>query len=163
MGETTTLTIRIDEDLKADLERAARAGDQSVTDYVIRAVKARMLPECGTCGRSSEHFVGAGLTPAFRTFLATWKKEKTQNTVTVLEGSERRAYTGNLHNVDQGDGMIFMTVKGGQSAVLVPIPIAIITGWTQEIREDDCFRALLALGYVDGNAWALRGLPMKRR
>lgn len=42
MATTTTLTIRIDVELKRQLEAAAREADQSVTDYMVRAVKLRM-------------------------------------------------------------------------------------------------------------------------
>jgi biotin synthase-related radical SAM superfamily protein len=161
---TTTLTIRIDEKLKADLEQAAKAADQSVTDYVLRAVKARMAPQCPSCGRS-EQFVSPAMSQAFTDFLAMLKKQHVQISITVQEGGERRVYTGELaYNVDQTAGMIFMNVKAPKGTrgggALVPIPKGIITGWTEERGELEYFRRLLGLGYVDGNAWAFRGLAL---
>ena len=160
MGETTTLTIRIDETLKAELEQAAKAADQSVTDYVVRAVKLRMAPQCPQCGRTEQPVGGAAFSQQYLDFISRAKAEHFAFTVTVLEGTERRAYWGQLrYNVPQNEGMLVMMIKSAQ----VPIPRSLVTGWAEDDSEGGYFQRLLGLGYADGNAWVLRAAGLRKR
>lgn len=49
---TTTLTIRIPSDVKKAAMRAARLADQSLTGFVICALKQRIVRQCPKCGRA---------------------------------------------------------------------------------------------------------------
>jgi len=158
MPESTTLMIRMTEEFKTLLERAAQAADQTVTEYVSRALKARMAPQCGTCGRS-EHLIGAAFTPAYEKFVAA-NKGMSPVTISALEGTERRAYRGRIRfDVPQDEGMLFLFIDHPNAAPHTAIPRGLITGWAND--TGDHFDELLNLGYVNGNAWALRGLATK--
>lgn len=163
MGETTTLTIRIDEDLKKQLEQAATADDRSVTEFVVRAVKARIAPQCSQCGRSEQPVLSVGLSPQFDAFLDAKKKQKGAwwMTVTILEGNERRVYWGRVNPREEPEGFLPFLLRVNPDPLAPPmpelpvaIPRGIITGWQQ---DDDArhYRTLVALGYLDGNAWAI--------
>jgi hypothetical protein len=96
----------------------------------------------------------AAMSTAFSEFVADLMKNHQEITLTVLEGAERRVYTGQLaYNIDQNAGMIFMMVQapGAQGPALLPIPKTIITGWTPETGDHDYFRRLIRLGYADGS------------
>lgn len=107
-----------------------------------------------------DHVGGVAMSSAFSEFKARLKKTHAEVTLTVLEGTERRVYTGHLaYNIGtDDDGMVFMVTKvqGEVSATLVPIPKGIVTGWTEETAGRDYFRRFLSLGYVDGNTSAFR-------
>src|SRR5215467_4299235 len=94
MGEMTTLTIRIDEDLKKEIERAATAETRNVTDFMIRAALARLAPQCLKCGRSDQPgFQPPGLSPAMDEYLRQYKEQQKSApvTITVLEHGRRPA------------------------------------------------------------------------
>ncbi len=155
MAESATLTIRMTEEFKGTLEKAAQAADQSITEYVTRALKVRMAAQCGTCGRS-DHAIGAGFTQAYEKFVER-NTAKDPVTISVLDGAERRVYRGRIrHDAPNDEGMLFLSINHPVATAHAAIPRGLITGWANDSGQH--FRDLLDLGYMDGNAWATRGL-----
>ena len=60
MPPSDTLTVRIDPELKAQADQAAKAEDRNLTDFVIRALKQRLSAQCVHCGRTDRPAGGQG-------------------------------------------------------------------------------------------------------
>lgn len=154
MPETSTLTIRIDQNLKHALEEAAAAEDRNVTDFVIRSVKARMAPQCPTCGRSdAPASLPAGLTPAMDAFLKEAQEPNSRRVpvvLTTLEAGQPRAYHGIIQFWNEDNlGAIVLQLSG--SGVHLPVPRGLITGWSFDLQKEK-YQAFLRMGYANGNA-----------
>jgi hypothetical protein len=164
MGEMTTLTIRIDEDLKAAIERAATAETRNVTDFMIRAALARLAPQCLTCGRSDQPgFAPPGLSAAMDDYLQRHKEQQSAapTTITTLgPGSRPTVYWARIRNDTPHEGMLMVWVLFGAwrgelfAAHGNPIPIAIPRGFVTGWREDasaQWYHNFVAQGYASGN------------
>lgn len=154
---STSLTIRIDEELKRAVEQAAQAEDRNVTDFLIRAAKDRMSAQCSRCGRTGgATSVPAGLTPAMDEFLKLVKSKphgRVAILITTLEGGLPRAYNGYLHEREDHRGAVVLSLE--DSHVSLPIPRGVITGWEwdQDARHHD---SLIRFGgYQNGNLLVL--------
>lgn len=164
----TTLTIRIDETLKEDLNKAAAAEDRSTTELVTRLVKMHVAKQCLTCGRSDRPVVvPAGLTPVFDGFIESRKANKnyTRVTITVLEGPSSVTYWGRLDHLITTTGMVVLLLQLTPDAMQefqVAIPRGIITGW-EEDPEGRFHFIYVGQGYVDGNARLLQSIMMMQR
>ena len=172
MGEMTTLTIRIDEDLKREIERAATAETRSVTDYMIRAALARLTPQCLTCGRSDQSVaLPPGLSPAMDAFLREYKERQSAAPVaisTLDHGARQTAYWVRIRNDVPHEGMLMVWVLLGgwrndlfreEGVIPIPIPRGAITGW-QEDGSQTVYRSLTALGYASGNDQLVNAIRM---
>ena len=160
---STNLTVRIDEVLKQEIEAAAAVEDRSVTEFLIRAAKARMAAQCRTCGRSEVlGSIPPALTPAFDAFLADVKKQENswiQFLITTSEFGQPRVYRGTLNPRDLDDqGMVPLLVDvlirtpSGTSTgkAVCHIPKGVITGWRYD-SQGTATNQLVALGYQNGN------------
>lgn len=168
---STNLTVRMDEALRKEIEAAAAVEDRSVTDFLIRAAKARMAAQCPTCGRSDvPGSIPPAFTPAFDAFLVDAKKQENRwipFLITTNELGQPRVYRGVLNPRDEDDrGVVPLMfevpirtkVGAGSGRVVYQIPRGVITGWKYD-QEGTAARQLVALGYVDGNMLlALAGL-----
>lgn len=154
---STSLTIRIDEDLKRAIEQAAQAEDRNVTDFLIRAAKDRMNSQCSRCGRSGGGTsVPAGLTPAMDEFLALVKSKPHRRVpilITTFEGGFPRAYNGYLNEQADHRGTVVLSLE--HSHVSLPIPRGVITGWEwdQYARHHDTL--IRFGGHQNGNVLVL--------
>lgn len=150
---SSTLTIRIDEDLKRMIEQAAAAEDRSITDFVIRAAKLRMSSQCPRCGQvGSAGLAPAGLTPAMDQFIELVKSKPNGRIpilITTVEGGVPRAYNGCLKENEDHRGTVVLSLE--DSGITLPIPRGVITGWDwdQDARHHN---ALVRFGgYQSGN------------
>lgn len=153
-----TLTIRIEEDLKDRTEKAAKAEGQSVTEFVAQALKARIAPQCGTCGRSDQQgAIPAGFVEPLNKFIEEFKREHVHVVVTTFEWGRPFVYLGRIVERDSHAGMLVLdVVTGTRSSVRLPIPRGAITGWGEAGKGR--YEQLLAVGYANGNGLAtLRG------
>lgn len=156
MSETTTLTIRLDEELKQRLERVATAEDRSLTEYVIRSIKERMDTQCPACGRSSATSVQpAGLSPAFDAWLNEChvRPNLAPHSVTTMQGSRAVVYWVHHRFGYPREGMLFVETHLGplaQRGNPIVIPRGTITGWCND-PEGREYARLCAIGYIDGN------------
>lgn len=164
----TTLTIRIDEALKEDLNKAAAAEDRSTTELVTRLVKMHIAKQCRTCGRSDHPAVApAGLTPAFENFIESRKAKQnyTRVTITVLEGASSVTYWGRIDHLITTTGMIVLCLQLAQHPMQefpVAIPRGIITGW-EEDHDARFHLTYVGQGYIDGNARLVQSILMAQR
>ena len=156
MKDTATLTIRIDPKIKHQLEVAAAANTRSITEFVVRAVKARITPQCPTCGRSDlPNTLSAGFTPDFAAFLEKVKTESSGYIPIVLatiEVGERRVYRGKLRPDEDHGGAVALWIDGSVrngSEVTMRIPRGSIVGWCFD-QTGDRLRSFLSQGYSDG-------------
>jgi hypothetical protein len=164
VAESSTLTIRIDEDLKRALETGATAENRTVTDFVIRSVRQRLTPQCRTCGRSDQPgYLPPGLSPAMDEYLTKHreKQDASTTTITTLEHGRPVAYWVRIRNDAPHEGMVMVWLLFGEwspqmncmierQSIPIPIPRGVITGWRQD--SGTWFQVLIALGYVSGNA-----------
>ena len=178
MGDMTTLTIRIDEDLKAAIERAATAETRNVTDFVIRAAMARLAPQCPSCGRSDQSgFQPPGLSPAMDDYLRRYREQQSAAPVaiTTLEhGTRPTVYWARIRNDEPHEGMVMVSVLFGEwrgsrgdlfverSTLSIPIPRGFITGWRED-ADAHWFRVLTALGYASGNDQLANAVRMQQQ
>ena len=177
MGEMTTLTIRIDEDLKREIERAATAETRNVTDFMIRAALARLAPQCPTCGRSDQPgFQPPGLSTAMDDYLRRYKDQASAApvTITTLDHGRPTAYWVRIRNDEPHEGMLMVWVLFGEwrgsrgdmfaerSAFPIPIPRGFITGWRED-GDQRWYRILTALGYASGNEQLANALRMQQQ
>src|SRR6185503_6288558 len=178
MGDMTTLTIRIDEDLKREIERAATAETRNVTDFMIRAAMARLAPQCPACGRSDQPgFQPPGLSPAMDDYLRQYKERGSAApvTITTLEHNTRpTVYWVRIRNDEPHEGMVMVWVlfgewRGGRGDMFVergtlpiPIPRGFITGWRED-GDQRWYRVLTALGYASGNDQLVNALRMQQQ
>jgi hypothetical protein len=161
MAEGTTLTIRIDESLKKELEEAARTADRSVTEFVVRAIKQQLAHECMHCGRSDRP-VSIGVSPAYVDFFRTLHADQNLRLVTVTaEGLEPRVYWGRLEKLRswdiEKDGLLRLLIAADAARhheYAATIPRGVISGWRED-PKGDLYQNLIRLGYRDGNALAL--------
>lgn len=167
MAPSTTLTIRIDEELKRDIEQAAQAEGRGMTDFLIRAAKVRMASQCPTCGRSDmPGSLPASFTPAFDTFLAEAKDR--WPTVPVLLWTVHPAgaivYRGLLTTENEWRdrrGFVVLRIESTNTVqdawvsftlpIKVPVPRGLIVGWSFD-QGGEYYKFLTEQGCVDGNA-----------
>lgn len=175
MGEMTTLTIRIDEDLKASIERAATAETRNVTDFMIRAALARLAPQCPTCGRSDQPgFSPPGLSAAMDAYLQRYKEQQSAAPTTITTfapGSRPTVYWTRIRNDTPHEGMLMVWVLFGSwqgelfAEHSTPIPIAIPRGFVTGWREDPSahwYNNFIAQGYASGNEQLMQVLRMQQ-
>lgn len=167
LSESVTLTIRISDELKADLESAARSADQSVTDYVTRSVKQRMVGQCSVCGRSD--VLGTAFGIAFTDFIKNdgdTHRHFIPVIISTIEGGDRRVFRGRiLAHQPQDEGMLFLVITDdriGRQQLETAIPRGLIVGWAHD-QDGKHFQSMLDLGYADGNAWVIRGRAVSQR
>ena len=176
MGEMTTLTIRIDEDLKREIERAATAETRNVTDFMIRAALARLAPQCPACGRSDQPgFLPPGLSPAMDDYLRRYKEQQSSPpiTITTLEyGTRPTVYWVRIRKDVPHEGMLMVSVLFGdwrhgdmfveRTTLAIPIPRGFITGWCED-GDQRWYRVLTALGYGSGNDQLANAVRMQQQ
>lgn len=172
MGEMTTLTIRIDEDLKREIERAATAETRNVTDFMIRAALARLAPQCLTCGRSDQPgFQPPGLSPAMDDYLRRQTGDAFSTITTLEHGSRQTVYWARIRNDTAHEGMLMLLVpvddrrareSDPRSRIPIPLPRGIITGW-QPDDNAHWFHVLKALGYASGNDQLANAVRMQQQ
>ena len=146
------LTIRMSDELKARVEAAATAADQSMSDFINRVVKLRLDGACPRCGRDTAPLptvaVAPGTTPELRKWMTAPPSGPIQNGVIV--SSEKKVYRGGFFApVDLTDTMLTVHIKAPHFEGPVPVPRAFILGWDQGQRGEDLRRALIAVGYID--------------
>lgn len=163
---STTLTIRIDEDLKAKFERAAEVEGRKLTDYLIRAATLRMSGQCPTCGRpESSGSTPAGLTPEMDGFLTLVRRRENlfiSILITTQEGGRNCAYLGQLDPQAQKDeehrGTVVLRLQehpGEPPIVTLPIPRGVITGWDFDQNGQRHAELTRSGGYTDCSGLAL--------
>jgi hypothetical protein len=169
MGEPTTLTVRLDSDLKSSVDGAARAQGISTTAYLERALKSAMYPSCPTCGRSSlPGSVPPGFTPQFESWIAEQKRIAVNQPVllTALENGEQWVYWAKLRDaVPMSDGVLMVKVFVDRSARRgqdLAVPRGNIVGWRED-AEGVWFDNQRLLGYRDGNAKVIQQLIDEER
>lgn len=162
------VTIRVDDELKRNLEAAAAADQRSLTDFLLHAAKRRMASQCPACGRSdTPGAVPPGLTSAFDGFLEDVRKKENQwipILLTTSEGTAGRAYYGILKpDDDHRYGMVTLTFQvpvrahfgAGTLHLECIIPRGVVTGWRYD-QQGTVRRKLIDNGYEDGNGVVLR-------
>jgi hypothetical protein len=162
---STSLTIRIDEDMKRAIEQAAQAEDRTTTDFLIRAARLRINAQCQNCGRSDASGpLPAGLSSEMDGFLALVRRDGNLYTpilITTIERGEPHAYNGTLNPERQKDeehrGTVGLLLRRNQlslATLSLPIPRGLITGWDFD-QDGKRYSNLVRLGgYVDGNGLA---------
>jgi hypothetical protein len=157
MAESPTLTIRIDEDLKAKLEKAAGAADQTVTEYVARSVRQRMAGACPTCGHDGGTLVvqPPGLTKAFEDWVLGLGPGRFISIGTVGPGGAT-AYYGGAAPSSLRDSFVEIGVDAGAYALTRMIPRSEIQVWAADKDARPLYQNLVASGYADGNQRALQ-------
>jgi hypothetical protein len=159
---TTTLTLRLDEELKARLEGMAGAEDRSVSEYVVRSIKERLDIQCPACGRSSGAAVlPVGLSSAFQAWIADTKAtgNRVPTCVATNEAGRRTAYWILYHpRRSPTEGMLPVEVlldSPLQSGPSILVPLGEITGWASD-PDGTHYARLCAVGYASGNEAVLR-------
>jgi len=164
MGAPTTLTVRLDSDLKGSVDAAARAQGISTTEYLERALKSAMHPSCPTCGRSSlPASLASGFTPQFETWVAEQKRIAVNQPVliTTIENDGQWVYWSRLRDaVPMSDGVLMVKVFVDRSARRgqdLAIPRGNIIGWRED-GEGVWYDNQRLLGFRDGNAKVIQHL-----
>jgi hypothetical protein len=146
MGESPTLTIRIDEATKKRLEDEAKKSDQTVTEYVARAVKMRWEGACSTCGRDMGGVVvqPPGMSAAF----SAWAGQQTSRpgrgeespyvALVTNEPTGNRIYTGTFlkDNVHDSYVSLYLEMPKGRSRnterIIIPVMRQYIVAWQSQ-------------------------------
>jgi hypothetical protein len=164
MGEQTTMTVRVDSELKAAVDAAARAQGISTTEYNERALKAALHTTCATCGRSSlPGAVPPGFTPQFEAWLAEHKRTSVNQPIliTTVEGGEQWVYWVKLRDaVPTTDGVVMVKVfvdRSGRRAQDLAIPRGLVFGWRDD-AEAYWYDNQRLLGFRDGNSRVVQRL-----
>jgi hypothetical protein len=163
VGESSTLTIRIDEATKKRLEEAAKMSDQTVPEYVARAVKMRWEGACSTCGRDMGATVvqSPGMSAAFRDWVAQQTTKRDESPYVALVTNEpagNRVYTGTFLKEGVHDSYISLYLEAprsmersrGTERVIIPVMRQYIIAW-QSQRTAGALRDRLStyLRYTD--------------
>ncbi len=160
MTASETLTIRIDPELKAQADRAAKSEDRNLTDFVIRAVKHRLAAHCEHCGRADRPDGGPGFSPAFDRFLESMRDNAGTITIAATVMGRPTVYCGRLVRTEPSQGFLLMFVdfrqgKQWATTATLPIPRGLIAGW-QDDPSKTHYEELLSLGYANGNDQTVR-------
>lgn len=168
MGSSTTITIRLDEDLKREIEKAAQADDRNMTDFLLRAAKARMASQCASCGRSdTPSALPPGFTPAFDAFLAEIRDKWPRTPILLMTAGAGQAivHRGLLklrNEYEDARGFVVLWVEGiyRDMPLTVPVPRGTIIGWSFD-QDGGQYERLTELGYLDGNAMVRRQIAAR--
>jgi hypothetical protein len=176
MTETTPMTLRIDTELKAAAEKAAKEAGMSLTEYVQRSLKSATNSTCATCGRSSQ---AGSAPPGFSQVFADFYAERIiyqplAFVVFTEENGELAVYWGTLMNresLNPNTGTIALNLflSWEEHQLITPtqmqlalIPRGLICGWRAD-KDGDWYKTMRSLGYADGNEPARRLRRMRRR
>ncbi|HEY4240594.1 MAG TPA: hypothetical protein VGM88_12310 [Kofleriaceae bacterium] len=162
---TDNITLRVPTELKREIEAGAERENRNVTDFLLRAARARLAPQCPTCGRSDQPgFVSPGMSPAMDAFLAAHKERGDNSPVTITV--ENYVYWTRLRNDVPHNGMLNVWVRLGQwygedfheeRVMPLPIPRGYVSGWEYDLTGS-VYRTLATFGYVDGNEQIINAL-----
>jgi hypothetical protein len=164
MGEPTTMTVRVDSELKAAVDAAARSQGISLTEYNERALKAALHTMCTTCGRSSlQGALPPGFTPQFESWIAEQKRVAVNQPIliTTIEAGEQMVYWGRLRDATPlNDGALTLKVfvdRSGRRAQDLAVPRGSISGWRED-GEGFWYDNQRLLGSSDGNGRVIQRL-----
>lgn len=164
MGEPTTMTVRVDSDLKAAVDAAARSQGISTTEYNERALKTALHTTCVTCGRSSTPgSLPPGFTPSFDAWIAEHKRVAVSQPIliTTVEAAEQWVYWGRLRDATQSsDGSLMLKIfveRSGRRGQDIAMARGSIIGWRED-SEGVWYDNQRLLGFSDGNARVMRKL-----
>lgn len=154
MAESATLTIRISEQIKKELEKAADAATQSVTDYVLRSIQLRMAGACKACGRDAGAVVmqPPAMTEAFDEWCAQHVDAEPCLFATIEPQFGPRFYCGTFQRRDVKRSHVPMTLGGVMGGREMPavIPRHFVVMWAEGRTEINNLRDRLARqGYFD--------------
>lgn len=144
MGESPTLTIRLDEATKKRLENEAKRSDQTVTEYVTRAMKMRWEGACPTCGRDMGSAVvqPPGMTAAFTAWTEQQTSRRDESPFVVLVTNEpmgNRVYAGTFYKEGIHSSYITLSVQRPENIkdpVFIPVMRQYIIAWhSQDTAE----------------------------
>ncbi|MBN2559488.1 MAG: DUF1778 domain-containing protein [Phycisphaerae bacterium] len=152
MPEASTLTIRIDSDLKEELEAAAKAADQSVTEFVVRSVKERMAGSCPACGRDGggRTTLSPGLTSTFADWV-TGLRASCKVAIATAGPEGHRVFVGTTGPNGLHDSHLDLEVRAGPYCVDLKVARSSIVMWARDQEADKLHRSLVPFDYVDGN------------
>ncbi len=170
MATSTTLTIRIDEDLKREIEQAAQADDRNMTDFLVRAAKVRMAAQSLTHGRPDVlGTLPAGFTPQFDAFILEARDKWAQVQILLMTADPAGAtvYRGRLKADNEWrDRRGFVVLNAEDSfdifTLTIPVPRGLVVGWSFD-QDSEYYRLLTEQGCVDGNAVVKRQIAARRR
>lgn len=156
MAESATLTIRIPQETKDALERAAASSHQSTTDYVLRSIDQRMAGACHACGRDGGGLVvrAPGLDVAFDDWAKT-VTERGESPDVVIVTEERTGgmiYAGSFLRPGIHDSYVTFKVKHGRNYSNIPISRFRIVMWGDGRTGEALRERLQHLGYADMSA-----------
>lgn len=156
MADSTTMTVRVDIELKAAVDAAARAQGITTTEYIERALKASLHTTCTTCGRSS--IIGAavpGFSTQFEAWVAQMKKVAANQPILIetYEGGQQWVYWARLRDATpMTDGVlslkVFIDRRRGQDYAM---PRGVIIGYRED-GEGQWYNIQRLVGFGDGNA-----------
>ena len=159
----TTLTIRLDPQVKAAAELTATGQGISLTEFVVRALRAETNPTCPTCGRSAPSAsLSAAFTPSFKAFyddlgsmpFVLFTSEEGQRVVYWATLPETYPLKPNVGSVSFL-APLFIDRRTGwrlpsDEKYPTTLPLGVITGWSRD-QEGKIYERQLTLGYLDGN------------
>jgi len=159
MGESTTLTIRIDDDFKKKVDKYADANGLTTTDLVIQALKQFVNPNCPSCGRPLLGQALPGFSEQLQEVEAAHRRENMNQPYLILtsENGAAAVYWGAFDASNRGgisDGALPFRCyldDYAQAEEKILIPRAVITGWRSTSAEPEMYQRMLVAGYVDGN------------
>jgi len=160
VSESPTLTIRLDESTKKRLEKEAKRSDQTVTEYVSRAVKMRWEGACSTCGRDTGGAMvqPPGLSEAFSSWVDQQVSRPGRSEVSPFvalvtnEPTGNRVYTGVFDKDCIHSSYITLSIEKprGFKEVLVPVLRQYIVAWeSQEYAHNLRDRLVMYFRYWD--------------
>ena len=174
MAESLTLTIRIDEATKKRLEEEAKKSDQTITEYVARAVKMRWEGACSTCGRDMGGVVVQA--PGMSASFTAWTERQTSRpgcggespyvALVTNEPAGNRIYTGMFMKEGVHDPYIslFLETPEGMESPIIPVMRHYIVAWeSQETAKTLRDRLARLLRYTDVALGNFPQLAQKRR
>ena len=158
------MTVRIDTDLKAAVEAAAKAQGVTMTEYLERALKASLHTICVTCGRSS--IIGAAM-PGFSAQFETWVAQMKQAAVNqpilieTHENGQQWVYWAKLRDaIPMTEGVLSLKVfvdRSGRRGQDYAMPRGLIIGYRED-GEGYWYNIQRLVGFGDGNARLIQRL-----
>ncbi len=129
MAENPTLTIRIPDDVKKLLDKAAADADQSLTDYVVRAIKLRIDAGCPRCGRdgNATAMQSPGMSEAFTKFMAN-ANVRGKRVLILVESPRggRHFFDGAITMNFSNESVVAISRRGDRPLI---IPRRDVVGW----------------------------------
>src|SRR5260370_39660659 len=149
MAENSTLTIRIAEDTKTELEAASVAAGQSMTDYIIMSVRRRMAAACPTCGRDGGATVmqPPGLGPAFTAWFEGLRGTR-KIALATSEPYGLRVYVGKASPNGLRDSHVEMEINVDGAYFTAHVARAHIVMWAADAEAEGFARNLLWWAYA---------------